>query len=175
MYAIEARGELIELQAKWDLLIEESMGEITPEIEAIEQAMLACHETMAERLDFLVWKSRKLKDESEALRKHAAKLTERARVREAALDRRKIEALSLFRTMSKPDSNGKRKPVKLDSVTVYSQVTKSVDCDVPAEVLPEQYRRVKVEPYLSKLKEALLQGEQVSGVRLVEREGVRFR
>lgn len=109
------------------------------------------------------------KKEAEALREYARQISERARAKENRIER--LTAYAAANMMQNGD-----KPIEDKRVRVTATTSKSIE--VPdAQVLPDEYKRVKttVEADKSKLAKAIKAGETFDGVFVVEKPTLRIK
>lgn len=166
--SFEENTRLIELQNLLDVALEESFGEVTDEVAALEDAIAGCFENVEGQLDWLVWRSEQLKAEAAVLREHSRKLADKARARENAMDRRKTDmqvCLRLLRT----------KKHKTATHTVWMQKSQRVKIDIDAKDLPDSYRKTEYKADRAALKKYIQNGGTLRGVTVEELEGIRFR
>ena len=109
-----------------------------------------------------------LEAESEALLKESASLRQRSKVKHNAAARIK-GALSAYMEPGEKISDNR--------AALSWRTSDSVEVDIPAESLPEQYRRTEilVEPDKVALKAALKSGEAVEGVRIITRQNLQIK
>lgn len=138
------------------------------EIDDVDEAIQAYLASSAEqKFESYCKLIRSLDRESDALRAERDDLYAKLKARENAAQRLK-DRLAMFMQAS-----GQAKlPAGVFSIS--TQQSQSVDV-LDVDALPEQYRRVKVEPDKTAIKEALKSGAQVPGAQLVESTHVRIR
>jgi len=106
--------------------------------------------------------TKNLKSDIEQLKKEADSFAQKAKAAE-----RKLESLKGYLRWA---LNGEK--FKTLKVSVSYRTTTSVEVNVPAELLPLEYQRVKTEPDKTELKEALESGKAIEGVELVSKQSI---
>lgn len=134
-------------------------GEIPEALFAELDALVAAEQ---DRLVDIACILKERRAEAEAIRDEAKRLADRARSVEAQCERMKqiLEARVGLEGLTDP------------RVRARWRRSTAVEVSVPAETLPELYRRVKVEADKVGLGAALKAGAKIEGVALVERHGL---
>jgi uncharacterized coiled-coil DUF342 family protein len=106
--------------------------------------------------------------EADALKKEAANLSERARVKSNAVTRIK-GVISAYMEPGEKLSD--------ERAALSWRKSDSVEVEVEAEALPERFRRTKItiDPDKTAIKDAIKAGEAVEGVRLVTKQNLQIK
>lgn len=168
MNLYELTDELRAKKARLDDLLDESAGEITPEIIEFEAELDTAAGAVESKVDAYAKIRAEFLAEAEALRVEEKRLALRRRSREAAverLERRLVDAMTI----------GRLEKVNTPTHTVSLAKSYSVGLLVPDADLPPEWTRTKVEAKKSELLKALRDGQRFQFAELVERAGVRIR
>jgi hypothetical protein len=149
---------LCELQAAHDELVAETDGEITEAVEDVESAIAEMGDSL---LEALCWMDREAMATIGAARNEEERLAE---VRRRAESRRRWVRERVLEELA-------RRGVASATAGTFTAQRKTgarrVEGDGVPELLPERFRRVKVEPNKAELARALKSGEKIDGWRLV--------
>jgi hypothetical protein len=149
-------------------LLDDSQGEITPEIEAFEAEIDQVFDRLGDKVDAYAKIRAEFLAEAEALRGEEKRLALRRRSRESAVDRlerRLVDAMIL----------GKTDKLNTPTHTVSVSKSYSVGLLVTDDQIPDEWARIKREPKKAELLKALREGKRFQFAELVERSGVRIR
>lgn len=165
MTLFELEGEYLRLVN----LVADSDGEIPPELdEYLDRELATVTENQSEKLEGYYLVIRRLDMEKDAASKEEQRYKKMSKVREKAIDRM-VEKIKGYLERTEQDrvttttghtfsiqGNGGKVPLK------YAD-------DFDVKKIDPKFMRIKVEPEVDAIREALLGGEEVPGVQLGER------
>lgn len=165
MTLFELEGEYLRLAN----LVSDSDGEIPPELdEYLDRELATVTENQAEKLEGYYCMIRRFEMEKDAATKEAERYNQMSQVRKKAIDRMREKV------------KGYLERTQQDRVTTATGHTFSIQGnggkvplkyadDFDVKKIDPKFMRIKVEPEVDAIREALLGGEEVPGVQLGER------
>lgn len=168
MNIYELTDELRAKKARFEELLDESFGEITPELAELEEQLDAAAGALEHKVDAYAKIRAEFLAEIEAFRTEERRLASRRKSRESAverLERRLVNAMTI----------GRVDKINTPTHTVSVSKSYSVGLLVSEDQLPSEWTRTKVEAKKSELLKALHDGQRFQFAELVERAGVRIR
>lgn len=164
-------NDLIALAYDFLDLLEESGGVVTPEIEA---ALGTLEGEVGDKLDALRWVSEVAKADAAFLKVEAKRLTQAAKARESLSESIKLRALGLLQAHTALTGEPR---LRTGAHTYWTATTTSVQGpeDPAAWPLPYRLEETTYKADKAGAKLALGAGQEIEGVALVEKTGIRWR
>jgi len=156
--------EITQQQQELNNLLEESYGELTPEL---EQALELNLDNFSAKAEGYVKAIKNYKAESDAIAEEIKRLQEKKKVCENAVNRMKT-ALS-----TSMDIFGMNK-VQAGLFKISLTTSKAVNI-IDENAIPENYKRVKYEVSKTDIKKAIESGETIEGAEIVENKSITIR
>lgn len=156
--------EITQQQQELNNLLEESYGELTPEL---EQALELNLDNFSAKAEGYVKAIKNYKAESDAIAEEIKRLQEKKKVCENAVNRMKT-ALSTSMYIF-----GMNK-VQAGLFKISLTTSKAVNI-IDENAIPEYYKRVKYEVSKTDIKKAIESGETIEGAEIVENKSVTIR
>ena len=156
--------EITQQQQELNNLLEESYGELTPEL---EQALELNLDNFSAKAEGYVKAIKNYKAESDAIAEEIKCLQEKKKVCENAVNRMKT-ALS-----TSMDIFGMNK-VRAGLFKISLTTSKAVNI-IDENAIPENYKRVKYEVSKTDIKKAIESGETIEGAEIVENKSITIR
>ena len=156
--------EITQQQQELNNLLEESYGELTPEL---EQALELNLDNFSAKAEGYVKAIKNYKAESDAIAEEIKRLQEKKKVCENAVNRMKT-ALS-----TSMDIFGMNK-VRAGLFKISLTTSKAVNI-IDENAIPENYKRVKYEVSKTDIKKAIESGETIEGAEIVENKSITIR
>lgn len=156
--------EITQEQANLNNMLEESMGELTPELEA---ALTLNLDNFNAKAEGYVKAIKNYKAEQDAIAEEIKKLQAKKKVCENAVERMKDAlktAMDVFDTPKVQAGLFKISLTKSESVNIINE-----------DAIPEQYKRIKYEVSKTDIKNAIKNGETVEGAEIVENKSITIR
>jgi hypothetical protein len=158
LYEITAEQEML------NNLLEESMGELTPELEAALEINLDNFNAKAEGY---VKAIKNYKAEQDAIAEEIKKLQAKKKTCENAIDRMKDALKTAMVVFDTPK-------VQAGVFKISLTTSKSVNI-VDEDAIPQDYKKVKYEVSKTDIKKAIEAGETVEGAEIVENKSITIR
>jgi len=168
MHLVELSLNVSELRDRLKSLLDEASGEITAEVEDVEEKLDCATLDLESKADAYAWIREELRSEAAALKVLEDRFRGRRQAREAAIRRLEDRLLHGLNV-----AGVEKMKTQTHSVTVAT--TYAVALSVDPEKLPKLYRRIKVEADKAAIKKALQENKKVRGAALVANRGVRIR
>lgn len=156
--------EITQEQANLNNMLEESMGELTPELEAALSINLDNFNTKAEGY---VKAIKNYKAEQDAIAEEIKKLQNKKKVCENAIERMKDAlktAMDVFDTPKVQAGLFKISLTKSESVNIIDE-----------DAIPQEYKKIKYEVSKTDIKNAIKGGLVVEGAEIVENKSITIR
>lgn len=156
--------EITQEQANLNNLLEESMGELTPELEA---ALTLNLDNFNAKAEGYVKAIKNYKAEQDALAEEIKKLQAKKKTCENAVERLKDALKNAMDVFDTP---------KVQAGVFKISLTKSESVNIIDEnAIPEEYKKIKYEVSKTDIKNAIKNGETVEGAELVENKSITIR
>lgn len=156
--------ELTQEQLRINNLLEESYGEITPEIES---AMELNQENFSVKADGYIKAITNYKADQEAISEEIKRLQDKKRVCENAINRMKTvlcESMDIFGMPKFQTGIFKVALSKSESVNIINE-----------SLIPDEYKKIKYDISKTEIKNAIKNGELVDGAEIVENKFITIR
>ncbi len=156
--------EITQEQIDLNNMLEESMGELTPEL---EEALKLNRENFSMKADSYVKAIKNYKAEADAIAEEIKKLQDKKKVCENAINRMKTalcDAMQIF----------DMKKVQAGIFKVSLTTSEAVNI-IDEEVIPEEYKKIKYEVSKTDIKNAIKNGLIVEGAEIKENHSITIR
>lgn len=156
--------EITQEQIDLNNMLEESMGELTPEL---EEALKLNRENFSMKADGYVKAIKNYKAEADAIAEEIKKLQDKKKVCENAINRMKTalcDAMQIF----------DMKKVQAGIFKVSLTTSEAVNI-IDEEVIPEEYKKIKYEVSKTDIKNAIKNGLIVEGAEIKENHSITIR
>lgn len=166
-------GDALAVQRRIDeiaqLLESDDPAEVAGAVAALEQLIDINNDTLRaaeEKADGWCWAIDRLRAQAAAQAEHAKRLAAMAKAAEQQADQLQGKLIETLLKID-PEATGWKLPEH--KISSRKSVAVELDPMVPADALPKQFQRVRVEANKTAIKEALQAGQDVEGAELVER------